>query len=292
MNPGRTNVDPSTHRVADDATELLQLAARLHAARGNPQALIEAIAACRKWFACAAAHEHPGEPRSIDARQIEALAGRVTHCAQYGFGACGSAGDPLKRARCAALAPHLHEAAKTARLALRAALFENSPATWILDRHARVLDANTAARSLTAGNAPLTIEDGCLCPQAPGGAKRLQQALADVRNDAQFSWPDDQGQETVLWLHRFPDGSGFAASLRPEHDGAAQIAPRLAARLGLTLRQSELAAHLLLGHRLTDAAQAMGISRSTANEHLAALHKRIGVTERMELIARLRAAHR
>jgi DNA-binding NarL/FixJ family response regulator len=56
----------------------------------------------------------------------------------------------------------------------------------------------------------------------------------------------------------------------------------------LPLRQCELAAHLLTGKTLSDAARTMAISRQTANEHLDALLQRVGARDRKALMRILR----
>ena len=135
--------------AADAAAQVLQLAARLHAAGGDPGAWRAALEACSKWLGCAGVLDHlPADRHRFEPDALEVLAGRVTHCAGYGTGGCGGGlGDPIRRARCAALAPHLHEAAKAARNALQAMLFDQLPPIWILDRSGRVQDSNAPARA-------------------------------------------------------------------------------------------------------------------------------------------------
>lgn len=276
----------------DDAVALLGLAARLHAARGRPDRVAAVIDSWREWLGCSDALALTDPAEALDAGRLEAIAGGVTHCVHAGVGACGSGVDPVTRARCRALAPHLHEAAIAARALRRAALFDESAATWIIDRDARVLDANAAARAVLAAGRALVIDTGCLAPAAPGGLQRLRRALAGLTRELLFTWPAPADQDVALRLRVLPDGCIAATYSEPHQESVAVIAARLAARIDLPPRQCELAAHLLLGHRLSDAAREMGISRSTANGHRSALRDRFDGVTGKSLLARLRAAAR
>ncbi len=279
--------DPS----ADAAVQLLQLAARLHMAGGDPLAWRAALKTCSDWLGCTGVLDLTAEGHQTEPDALDALAGRVTHCAGYGTGACGGVlEDPLRRARCAALAPHLHEAAKASRNALHATFFDQSPPIWILDRGGRVRDCNVRAKAITAVGEPLAVMDGLLAPAMPGGGARLRRILTDLDHETRFSWPNLNDGETTLLLRLLPAGSGIAATLLPEPAGAAELAALLVLRLKLTVRQGELAAHLLAGLTLSDAARAMRISRGTANEHLGALLLKVGAPDRKALLGILRRA--
>ena len=198
--------------------------------------------------------------------------------------------DALRRARCAALAPHLHEAAKASRNALQATFFDRLPPIWILDRGGRVQDSNAPAKAITAAGEPLAVAEGLLAPAVPGGGARLRRLLTDLDHETRFSWPDRHGGETTLLLRLLPAGSGIAATLLPEPAGTVELAALLVLRLKLTVRQSDHAAHLLAGQTLSDAARAMRISRNTANEHLAGLLLKVGAPDRKALLGILRRA--
>ena len=265
---------------------MLRLTVRLHAARGDSLAWRTALADCRAWAQCPGAlGEQAGNPQqvSIGADDLEALAGRITHCANYGVGACGSGVDEQKRRRCAALAPHLHEAAIAARHALQASLFDRWPPTWIVDRSARVREANGPAKALTHAADRFVIKGGCLTTVTPGATPSLPRALQQLTADARLSGIDGQGEFSLL-LRPLADGASVAVTLQPEPPRAAEVAAVLALQFGLTTRQSELAAHLSAGLSLLDAARAMGISRHTANEHLVAVLRRAGATDRKALM--------
>lgn len=292
MNSVTTPSAPDRHTSADDeAVQLLQLAARLYAARGNLSALREALTACSDWFSCCGVLASAQDDSLRGADALEALAGRVTHCAEYRQGACGgTAGDALRRARCAALASHLHEAAAAHRRALQAQFFDQRPPTWILDRDGRVQDANASAKALTAKGDDFRISNGCLVVRANEGGTALRRILTTLAGEARFSWPvRAEGSQASFLLHPLAGGDAIAVTFIADPSSVAEVAPRLSQRLGLTPRQGELAAHLLAGHALTEAARAMGISRNTANEHLVAVLQRTGATDRKALLSLLRA---
>lgn len=276
---------------ADVAVQVLQLVLNLYAAHDDPLALRVALKACGEWLGCSGLLNLQADDQPLDLDALEALAGRVTHCAAYGALACGSRlGDPLRRARCTALAPHLHQFADAARNALRATFFEQLQPTWVLDRRGRVRDSNSSAKAMTAPEEPLVMVDGQLAPAAPGGGAHLRRTLVDLDHETCFSWVDVHGFESTLLLRPLPAGAGIAATLLPEPPTATQLAPLLAQRLKLTPREGELAANLLTGETLSGAARAMDISRNTANEHLALLLRRVGVPDRKALFAILRRA--
>ena len=278
----------------DDAAHLLSLAARLHTARGDALAWRAALAACRDYLDCDDVLALPTDHPALQPDELEALAGRVSHCAGHGIGACGRGrGDPVKRRRCAALATHLHEAAIGTRAVLRGTLFEHLQPTWIIDRDGHVHEANAAAKALTRAGEHLTLVAGCLAPVVPGGVLLLRRALAAADGETRLSWQGRRGDEETLLIRPLAEVGCFAASLLCRPPGAADVAPRLVERFGLTARQGELAALLVLDHTLADAARVMGISRHTANEHLAHLRRRAGAADRKALLVLLRrAAHR
>ncbi len=120
-----TSNSESTQKKLDDAVQLLQLAASLHAARGDSDAWRAALGACRDWFQCDGLLGLLADGNDFGSDELDALAGRVTHCANFGCGTCAELqADVVKRSRCAALAPHLHEAAILSRKALQASVFD------------------------------------------------------------------------------------------------------------------------------------------------------------------------
>ncbi len=115
--------------------------------------------------------------------------------------------------------------------------------------------------------------------------------VAQVSEEMRFTWPDDDGRDIGLRLRIVARSAAIAATLIVPPDPIADIAPRLISRLGISERQSLLAAHLLAGHTLSGAANAMDISRTTANGHLNALQRRLDVETRQALMTHLLAVY-
>lgn len=272
--------------------ELLKIAAQLHAARGDSLAWRTALAACRDWFHCDGVLDEVinSDKSDFGPDELDSLAGRVTHCANYGFGAC--AREPthtLKHLLCAALAPHLHEAANLARKDLQASVFNQLPATWILTRKGKILEANANAKAITEQAGPFTVADAHLSPTNYAGASLLASALPVVQTETFLTWSGPQG-DVNLTLQPLPNSDHVSATLACEPLSSAQIAHILQIKFGLHARQSELAGHLVEGQSLTDAARIMGITRNTANDHLSALTHRLGISDRKALVLMFRRA--
>ena len=273
---------------ASDAADFAHLAARLFAAEGEPAAWRSALEACEEWLGCTRITELRMEMPRLDPSAIESLAGGITHCAVYGSPACGAGKLSAGCARGAALAPLLHAAAHSARNALRALVFDHLPPVWILDQEGRVQECNAPAKALRTPGAPVEVIDGWLVPAVPMGGERLRRCLTGLAAETCFSWPIVSGGESTLLLKPLATGGAISAQLLVGRGPTVHLASHLAQRLELTVRQSELAALLLDGLSLTDAARAMSISRNTANEHLSALLRRVKVADRKKLMTALR----
>jgi PAS domain-containing protein len=272
--------------LADEASRLLALTARLHMARGDANVWREVLLQQRDTSGCVGVLDLADDALLAGPDELEALAGRLSHCSGFGD-ACGDT-RPGTRERCAAFALHVHAAAVAARKSLQASLFDHLPATWIVDRSTRVRDANAAARALTRAGERFALVAGILKPLAPGAATQLRNALLLVSDESRLLCKDGHGGETTLLLRALPEQDAVAITLQVEPSGWAEVAERLAKQLGLTPRRSELGAHLLAGHSVTDAAGLMGISRHTANEHLSALLEQAKVPDRKALLVLLR----
>lgn len=275
----------------DDAVVLLNITARFHAARGDCEAWRATLVACSDWFQCDGVL---GEVVNNDQRifgpdELDSLAGRVTHCASYGIGACAQEPkNALKRLRCSALASHLHEAANLARKDIQASVFDLLPATWILTRKGKICEANANAKAITKQADQFVSVDGYLSPADDSGAKLFLSALTAIQAETNLTWSASQGDVNLI-LRLIPNSDLVSATLAASLS-ARQIALILQTKFGLHIRQSELAGHLVEGLSLTDAARTMGITRNTANDHLSALRRRLGVSDRKELVLLCRHA--
>ena len=297
LHPKPPSVQPAApqtdHPGDDEVSQFLQLTARLHTTRGSAAEWDQLLQASRDSLQCPGVLDQLPKGVAMGPDELAALAGRINHCANFD-GHC-SHGAPLdsalssfKRQRCSAFALHLHTAALATRKSLRAGLFDHLPPTWVLDRNGRQREANASARELTRAGERFGLMDGMLVLTDPGASRLLRKALLDARHDTRFMWQEHSNLETSLLLRPLPDGLHIAVTLVLEASGATELAPLLASHHGLTPRQGDLAAHLMADQTLTGAARAMGISRHTANEHLAALLRQTGTTDRKALLALLR----
>lgn len=176
---------------------------------------------------------------------------------------------------------------------LLVAIFDDLPATWVIDRVSRIRLANAPAIAAAGAGNLVKVQDDRLVPNIAGGERRFLEWLSALDGRGDFAWPDAAGVDTRLRLKPVDLAAGlFAATLVSCADPASEVAPRLAARLHISDRKAELAAHLLAGCGVTESATRMGIARSTANELLRGLLRRFGVDSRQELIAHLLASYR
>jgi DNA-binding CsgD family transcriptional regulator len=158
----------------------------------------------------------------------------------------------------------------------------------VLDRSGRQHEANAAARELTHVGERFGLRDDLLVLTDLDATRLLHQALLDASHDTRFVWQERSDIKTSLLLRPMPDAQHVAVTLVPDAPCATELPALLASQHNLTPRQSDLAAHLLSDHTLTGAARTMGISRHTANEHLAALLRQTGAPNRKALLAMLR----
>ncbi len=269
------------------APSLLHLAAELHTARGNPALWRGTLRAVRDQMQCDGIFNLAADaPLGPD--DLAALAGRVTHCATYGND-CGN-GSAACQTHCASFAVHMHTAAYAVRKTLQAGLFEHLAPTWVVYRSGQVQEANLSARALLQDGEYVKVVSSKLELAGVGGGRVLRNALFKLNQPMRLAWQGLSGQPMSLLLRALPDSSYVALTALLDAPGPLVQAPLLAQQLGITRRQSELAAHLLADHTVADAARAMGISRHTANEHLAGLQQRTGTVDRKTLLALLRRA--
>jgi DNA-binding CsgD family transcriptional regulator len=67
----------------------------------------------------------------------------------------------------------------------------------------------------------------------------------------------------------------------------AEVSAMLVDAYGLTARQRDVLGRLLLGRPMTQLAYSLGITENTAQDHRKAIYRRMGVSSRSELAARL-----
>jgi DNA-binding CsgD family transcriptional regulator len=290
---GQPHAPQKNRRVKDEVGQLLLLTARLHTARGGAIEWKKILQACRDSLQCSGVLDQLPNGATMGPDELAALAGRITHCANFddqcgNDDLAGGLSSNFKRQRCSALALHLHTAALAAHKSLQAGLFDHWPPTWVLDRSGRQHEANAGAREMTHVGERFGLMDDLLVLTDPGATRLLRKALLNASHDTHFVWQEHNDIKTSLLLRPLPDALHVAVTLVPDTPSVTELAPLLASDLDLTPRQSDLAAHLLADHTLTGAAHAMGISRNTANEHLAALLRKTGTPNRKSLLDLLR----
>ena len=208
------------------------------------------------------------------------------------------------------LLPHIHRcvlirqalAAADALGAGLAGLLENDRIGVVqLDRGGRVLAANEPALALLRRGDGLVEHDGALDATLPADRSRLHSLLAGALPRLWYDAPGD-GSMTIqrpwvrsrLALHVSPVGDRAAdfggrrvAALvlvvdparRPRID-----AQRVAAMLGLTTVQSQIAAMLAAGQSTRDIALATGRTEGTVRWHLKQIYARHGVSRQAQVV--------
>lgn len=103
---------------------------------------------------------------------------------------------------------------------------------------------------------------------------------------SRLSLPDGR----LLALHAARSAGG-GADVSVIVDGArpSQVATMLVDAYGLTSRQRQVLAALLLGRSPVEVARELGVSEHTVNDHRKAIYRRLGVTSRSELAALLQS---
>jgi DNA-binding CsgD family transcriptional regulator len=93
----------------------------------------------------------------------------------------------------------------------------------------------------------------------------------------------------LLSLHAASTTDDAAVAVIVDAARPAQVAAMLVDAYGLTPRQREVLARLLLGHVPSRIARELGVSEHTVNDHRKAIYARLEVSSRSELAARLQA---
>ena len=208
----------------------------------------------------------------------------------------------------ARLLPHLRQFLRVRQALVQAeargvtldAMLDNGKAGIVqLDRRARIAAANDIALELLREADGLFEKDGLLRARSPHDDDRLQGLLG--RAIPPFGVPPASGSMRVtrsngllpLALHASPverpetdfRPQGVAALvLILDQRRAARIDPELvAAMLGLTPRQSEVAVLLAEGKTIDDVAAATGLGRTTVKWHIRHIYAKHGLSRQMEL---------
>jgi DNA-binding CsgD family transcriptional regulator len=182
----------------------------------------------------------------------------------------------------------------------------------VVDRDARVLFANDAARRLLAGQAPLTLVEDCLTGADPGEHSALRIAIerasaaagrpASTSRHVSFvplRRPGRRPLATMVFragdttLHVFDDRTPVMLLLLDPDMVPAPGVQILRELFALTAREAELTSLLMQGQSLAEAARAMGITVNTARTFLSCVtaktdsHSQAGLMERLLAVPRI-----
>jgi DNA-binding CsgD family transcriptional regulator len=222
----------------------------------------------------------------------------------FGADECGALGR---------LAPHIANAARIARqlgtahataTAIGETLEKLSAAVMIVDRGARVISANRAARAL-APVSGLAVREGALRVERPADDRALRAAIAAVLGAQDHGGAPPARDVTIhgagghmLALRVAALGEaaeaetgavrGRALAVVHALAGAATAEPRahiLAPAYGLSAAEAELLDGLLGGLRLAEIAASRGTSRETARSQLKSIFHKTGVSTQSDLVA-------
>ena len=187
-----------------------------------------------------------------------------------------------------------------------------APGVVVLDRTARVVFANRAARALAGAAGPLRLRNNAISAASPEHARRLgaliRAALAD-RPTASMSLPCPEDGRLVAVVVSGVRGRDLdrlaAVALRDPavlvflSDPATPLAlPALwlADAYGLTATEARVALSIAAGGVLAETAQRLGVSLNTAKTHLQRVFAKTGTCRQAELarlvtaLAQVRAA--
>ena len=212
------------------------------------------------------------------------------------------------------LSPHLQRATRTTlrladgdtQLAATHGVLDLLPvAALLVDRDGTVVRANRRAELLVEHGAPFASARVRLALQ-PDVVVALRRILEDLRGTPPAGGrPDAPPRDTMivrrgddrtpLWLRPVPCSSPEVAGvdgppgrfwvLIDDPDDVPRPSPAaIASLLGLTNAESRLTALLVAGHRLEDAAEALGIKHETARSHLKGAFRKTGARSQTDLV--------
>jgi DNA-binding CsgD family transcriptional regulator/PAS domain-containing protein len=176
---------------------------------------------------------------------------------------------------------------------LQAALNALSASALIVDEAGRIRFANTAAQAELTGGSLLRESKGRLVGQT-SEARRLLGEITPVR-----SAPHQRGRDVILkeasgrtfhltWakLDRVAEEIGSPTLLLMREPHAELKTPLSAAHdlFHLTPGETQVLAQVLGGRSLADAADVLGVARSTAKSHLDAIYRKTGTNRQNELV--------
>jgi len=208
------------------------------------------------------------------------------------------------------LAPHIRRAVTIADVlemqAVTVGTFEASldvmaAPVVLVDRNAKIVHANRAARSMFEKGSPLRFERGDLRAYRPETMTALKKAIAKSDGNegaigaAGIGIPAPQPSGNIALIHVLPLARGdLRARIAPRASAALFITPAdnrvgdpagaLAALYDLSPAEMRVTERLLAGDTLTEAARRLGIAVATCKTHLAHIFEKTETSRQGELI--------
>lgn len=191
-------------------------------------------------------------------------------------------------------------ATRAERIGLHAVLDSLCHGVILLGVQGVVVTMNRAAEAILRTNGGLRVHGGKLCAASPSESDRLQKLIGEALRTA-----DNSGQEAggAISISRYdllalqvmvsPIRGMNLEELAPVkvvvfvHDPAQRIRPAnqtLRALFGLTPAESRLALLLADGRALAEAAEIVGVSRSTVKSQLASIYSKTGTRRQVQLV--------
>jgi DNA-binding CsgD family transcriptional regulator len=168
-------------------------------------------------------------------------------------------------------------------------------AILVVDRRARILHANQAAKEAAGNGRTIAFRDGCLLLTSPRQGDVLQKMLSrqePVSGPVCLSIAHPPGKPcSVVIVPLDGDGTdGSPAALVFLADPELPREPRtelLAQLFGFTVAQARVAALLMQGKNVEEVSATLGITQHTARNHLKRLFLKTKTKKQMELVQML-----
>lgn len=213
-----------------------------------------------------------------------------------------------ERALLARFSPHLQRAMRVSmqldlahqhRSAMEVVLDQMSLAIFLLDGNRRIASTNAAAETLLTANSALTTVKGKLACRDPFANRNLQNVISDAmtRNpNSAFEVKIERSRGRPLLVTVLPLAveNRFAATLTTvaccavfvsdPDSGQVSRSKTIARSYGLTPAESRLLDSILCGAGVSQAAEQIGISTTTAKTHLQRIFSKTGTNRQAELI--------
>ncbi|HKD25964.1 MAG TPA: LuxR C-terminal-related transcriptional regulator [Xanthobacteraceae bacterium] len=208
------------------------------------------------------------------------------------------------------LAPHIRRA-----IAIRDALdmhtmtistFEATldligPGVVLVDRDAKIIYANRAARSMLAAGSPIRSKRGAVHACRPQTSAALRAAIANAadgeatigRTGIGLPAPQADGEPALIYMlplmrgdirGRIAPHAAAALFVTVKDGGASSFAEAIAAMFGLSAAEERTLERLLAGDTLAQAADTLGIAVTTVRTHLTHIFDKTGASRQAELI--------